>query len=310
MKNHKKLLFFVLLLTVNRLFAQNFQLAGIGYSNFAKTKIKDSPTNQEVKFQEFSFFAKLPIKFKNQKTVLMNTLRYGLIQPTTYNSPLFVNAENQRNLHSISLSVTLIQKLSEKWALIAGFTPTLASDFGETLSGDDFLFQGFLLASTKLNDKWTLGGGLIYTTQLGNPQFLPAAQLRYLHNKHYINMLLPSFVSYLYKVGNQGKLSIGFRLATNGGNFNVNNQDFTRVIPNSINKTLYSRVNMGPVINVQLTKTILLEAYGGISAARKYKFEDASKVFFNYNSENSAFFNFGIMLTPPTKTAEGNNTDN
>jgi hypothetical protein len=64
MQTSKKLLFFALLLSANGLFAQNFQLAGIGYSNFAKTKIKDLPTNQEVKFQEFSFFAKLPIKFK------------------------------------------------------------------------------------------------------------------------------------------------------------------------------------------------------------------------------------------------------
>jgi Domain of unknown function (DUF6268) len=205
MQTHKKLLFFIVLLTANALFAQNFQLAGIGYSNFAKTSIMDSPTRQEVEFQELSFFAKLPIKFKNQKTVLMNTLRYGLIQPTAYNSPLFVATETKKNLHSLSLSMTLIQKLGEKWSIIAALTPTLASDFGEKLSGDDLLFQGTLLASAKLNDTWSLGGGLIYTTQLGEPRFLPGLQMRYLHNKHFINVLLPSFVNYLYTLDNQEK---------------------------------------------------------------------------------------------------------
>jgi hypothetical protein len=34
-------------------------------------------------------------EFKNQKTVLMNTLQYGLVQPTAYNSPLFVDAETR-----------------------------------------------------------------------------------------------------------------------------------------------------------------------------------------------------------------------
>jgi hypothetical protein len=310
MQTHIKILFFVLSLSANALYAQNFQLAGIGYSSFAKTRIKDSPTNQEVKFQEFSFFAKLPIKFKNQKTVLMNNLRYGLVQPTTYNSPLFVATENKKNLHSVALSMTLIQKLCEKWSLIAALTPTLASDFKEKLSGDDLLFQGTLLASAKLNDKWSLGGGLIYTTQLGDPRFLPAIQLRYLHNRHFINVLLPSFVNYLYKVDSKDKLHLGFRLATNGGNFNVNNQDYTKVIPNSINKILLSRVNMGTVVNVQLTKTILLEAFGGISAARKYKLENALKQFYDYASENGSFFNLGIILTPASKTVEDSKVGN
>jgi hypothetical protein len=304
MQTIKKLLFSVIILTTNGLFAQNFQLAGIGYSNFAKTEIQDSPSNQEVQFQELSVFAKLPIKFKNKKTVLLNNLSYGLVQATTYNSPLFVATETQKNLHSFSLSMTLVQKLGKKWSIIAALTPTLASDFEEKLSDDDLLLQGTLLASKKLNDKWTLGGGAIYTTQLGDPRFLPAVQLRYLHNKHFIKVLLPSFVNYLYTIDNNEKWRLGFRLATNGGNFNISNPSFTEIIPNSINKTQYSRVNMGAVINFQLTKTILLEAQGGISAARKYKFEDASKRIFNYNSEKGGFFNFSIILTPSSKASE------
>jgi hypothetical protein len=306
----KKLLFIALLLAANGLFAQDFQLAGIGYSNFAKTKIKDSTTNQEVKFQEFSFFAKLPIKFKNQKTVLMNTLQYGLVQPTAYNSPLFVDAKTAKNLHSVSLSMMLIQNMGKNWTLIAALMPTLASDFEEPLSSDDLLLQGTLLLSKKLNDTWSLGGGLIYTAQLGDPRFLPAVQLQYRHNKHHINVLLPSFVNYLYTIDNQEKWHVGFRLATNGGNFNVNNQDFTKVIPNSINKIIQSRVNLGAVVHFQLTKNILLEVQGGMSVARKFKLEDASKRFYNYPSENGRFFNIGILLTPPAKAAKEGKLDN
>jgi Domain of unknown function (DUF6268) len=304
MQASKKHLLFVLLLTANGLFAQKIQLAGLGYSNYANAKIKNSPTNQAIEFQEFSFFAKLPIKFKNLKTVLLNTLTYSFVQPTIHNSPLFIDVEKQKNLHNASLSVMLIQSMGKNWSLIAGLTPTLASDFENKLSGDDVLLQSVLLASKKLNDKWTLGGGLVYTTQLGDPRFLPAVQLRYLHKKHFANVLLPSFANYLYTVDNAEKWHLGFRLATNGGNFNINNQGFTQVIPNSINKLIHSRVNMGAVVNVQLTKTILLEVHGGISAVRKYKFKDTSKRIYAYNSENGGFFNIGIILTPPSKSAE------
>jgi hypothetical protein len=296
---------FAISLTSNQLSAQNFQLAGLGYSNYAKTEIKDSPTKQEIAFQEFSVFAKLPIKFKNQKTIVMNTLRYGFVQPTTYNSPLFLAVKTQKNLHSISFSSMFVQKFGQKWTFIVGLTPTLASDFKQKLNSDDFLIQGLLLASKKTKDKWTLGGGLVYTTQLGDPKFLPAIQLRYLNGRHFFNVLLPSFVNYLYKFEKQEKLRLGIRLATNGGNFNVNNQDFTQVIPNSIHKIIYSRVNMGAIFNYQLTKTILIEGFGGISAARKFKLKDASNIFRKYDAANGGFFSLGILLTPPTKSTEG-----
>jgi hypothetical protein len=310
MQATKSHLLLVLLLITSGLCAQNFQLAGIDYSNYAPAKITNSPTNQAIAFQELSVFAKLPVKFKNAKTILINTLRYGLVQPTITNSPLFLESNTKKNLHSVSLSLTLVQRMGKKWTLIAGLTPTLASDFEEKFSRDDILMQGVLLASKKLNDKWSVGGGVVYTTQLGDPRFLPAVQLSYHSNKHLVKILLPSFISYLYTVDKEEKWHLGLRLATNGGNFNINNQDFRQGIPNPINKIIQSKVNMGAVINYQLTKTILLEAHGGISAARKYKLQAASKDIYSYPSENGGFFHLGIFLTPPAKTRDNNTADN
>lgn len=306
----RKCFFFVLLLTTNGLFAQDFQLAGINYATFTKTNIKDSPTNQAVKFQEFNAFVKLPIRFRQRNTVLVNTLQYGLVQATAYNSPLFSATETTKNLHNVSLSMTLVQKLNKKWSLIAVAIPTLASDFETSLSGHDFLFQGTLFASAKLNDKWSLGGGALYTAQLGDPRFLPVVQLKYQHNKHFVNVLLPSFVNYLYTLDKQEKWHLGVRLATNGGNFNVNNQDFTQLIPNSIHNILYSRINMGAVLNIRLTKTLVFEASGGLSVARKYNFKDASKKLYNYNSENGQFFNVGLIIRPPLNAIKDNKIAN
>ena len=139
---------------------------------------------------------------------------------------------------------------------------------------------------------------------------MPAVQLRYLHNKHFINVLLPSYMNYLYRVGQAEKLRLGIRLETNGGRFNVINSDYTEVIPNTINTIIYSRVNMGAVVNFQVTENILLEAFGGLGAARKFKLRDESDKVFKANAENGGFFNFGIILTQPSKAAEQSRIEN
>jgi hypothetical protein len=305
MQTIKTLLLLSLALTANALLAQGFQLAGINYSHHLSTKVVDSPTGAELESKVVSAFVRLPVKFKNQKTVLMNTLRYANVQQIAHNSPLFKEKRRNNNLHLISLSPMLVQPLGGKWTLLAGITPTLASDLKEGLSSDDFLLQASLLASAKLNDKWTLGGGAVYTTQFGDPRFLPALQLRYRKHKHFINVLLPSYVNYLYRVGEQEKLRLGLRLETNGGNFNVLNSDYTEVIPNNINKIIYSRVNMGPVVNFHVTEAIMLEAFGGLGAARKFKLKGTDNKVFKADAESGGFFNIGVILTAPSKGEGG-----
>ncbi len=305
MQTIKTLLFLLLLLAANALLAQGFQLAGVNYSHHLSTKVVDSPTGAELESKVASAFVRLPLKFKNQKTVLLNTIRYANVQQISHHSQLFLDAKHTSDLHLISYSPMLIQSLGGKWKLLAGITPTLASDLKEGLSSDDFLLQASLLASAKLSDYWTLGGGAVYTTQFGDPRFLPALQLRYRHDKHFINVLLPSYLNYLYRVGEQEKLRLGLRLETNGGNFNVLNAAYTEVIPNNINKIIYSRVNMGVVVNLQVTETILLEAFGGLGAARKFKLKGTDNGVFKADAKSGGFFNIGVILTAPSKGEGG-----
>ena len=287
------------LLNGSGLFAQTFQLAGMEYTNHLKSAIKSSSTNQQMESHVTGFFINMPIKFKNKKTVLLNTLRYGSVQQISYNSPLFLNAKNQKHLHTISLSPMLMQKMGKKWTLIAALTPTLATDFEAKLNSRDLLLQGTLLASAKLHEQWTLGGGLIYTAQLGEPRFLPAVQLRYLKNKHFFNILLPSYVQYLYQPDKKKKWRTGLRWETTGGNFKVANSSFVQIFPTPIHRVIASRMNMGPIIKLQITKIIQLEAFGGMSFGRKFKLQDAMKYNYNFNSESGGFFNLGVILTAP-----------
>ena len=282
--------------------AQELKLAGIEYFNYPKSQINDALKSNDVSFQEFGAFINIPLQLKNKKTVLINGFRYASVRATTHNASLF--SSNEKNLQKIAYSLNFVHKWNEKWLIIAGVSPTLASDFKEKISSDDLIFQGNFLVSKKVSMQFTIGGGLIYTTQLGKPRLLPALQVQYQTDKHQLTALLPSFLSYHYKVGKNEKLRIGFRTALNGGNFNVSAQGFPGTVSSPINKVIYSRANLGPVINYQLTKIIQFEAFGGISGARKYRLEDSDQADYKYDSKTSAFFNIGFAITPQKKKVD------
>lgn len=127
MQTIKALLLLSVALTANALFAQGFQLAGINYSQHLKTKVVDSKTGAEMESKVLGAFVRLPVKFKNQKTVLLNTLRYARVQQIAHNSSLFLDAKCTSDLHLISYSPMLIHSLGGKWSILAGVTPPMVS---------------------------------------------------------------------------------------------------------------------------------------------------------------------------------------
>lgn len=282
-------------------FSQDLKLAGVEFFSYPKSRIENANANMEVSFKEYSAFVNIPIKFTNNKTMTINSLRYSTIQTTLYNSPFVTAGEVEKSLYKLSYSLIVVQKLNNDWTIIAGLTPTLASDFERKFSLDDLILQWNALVSKQISLDFLIGGGLIYSTQLGKPMLLPALQLKYSKNKHLITALLPSYLNYYYQADSKEKLKIGFRIAPNGANFNVQTQDLSGFIPAPINKLIYSRANVGPVISYQLTKILQIEAFGGISSNRRYRLQDDNGSLYNYDSKKAVFFNIGLSITQPKK---------
>ena len=146
----------LLLFCLSNIYAQGLKLGGVEYLNFPNSAIVDATDGQEVAFQEFRAFVNIPIKMKNNKTILLNGLNYDFVQATLQNSPLFGSTDATKNLHSISYSLSMIQKWN-KWTMLLQVKPTIASDFEEDLSDNDLLFQGTALLSRQIGH---LGIGL------------------------------------------------------------------------------------------------------------------------------------------------------
>jgi hypothetical protein len=280
---------------LNNGYSQDFKLAGIHYVNYPKSEIKDVSRNQETSFQEFGAFVNFPKKLKNDKTTLINSFGYGFVEATMYNFTQPQTNEYEIKLQEFYYQLMLLHKWNEKWSLLVNLKPTLASDFEAKLSSDDFIFQGAVTVTRKLSSTFKIGGGLAYSARLGSPRLIPLVNLQYKKNRHEINALFPINAKYTYSLLPSNKLELGVKYNLNGGNFNVYSED------NSIDKINYSRVNFGVLANYQLTKILRFEAFGGLSAGRKYSLIDTDDTTYDFDSVSAPFFSVGIVLVPPKR---------
>lgn len=291
----KHLLSISLILLGLKVQAQDMKLAGLEYFSYPKVKFKDDASGNKASFNEAGAFVSFPKMLKDKKTILINGIQYGAVQTTIYDNNL--STENEMTFQKISYSFTYIHRYNDKWTFIGRLSPTLASDFVDKLSGDDFILQGSAMVTKKYNEKVIGGAGLIYTMRFGKPLLFPAIQYQYKSGRHALNAYLPIFVNYVYQTGREDKIGLGFRAAVNGANFNASSKSFSS--DTQMDRFNYARANIGPFVNYQLTKTLLVEASGGLSTMRMYQFEDLAGSKYKYNSESGGYFNIGIVLIPP-----------
>lgn len=276
--------------------AQDLKLAGLEYLSYPKVKFKDDAGGNKAAFSEAGAFVSFPKMLQDKKTILVNGLQYGIVETAIYNDDL--SSKNEMTFHKISYSFTYIHRFNEKWTFIGRLSPTLASDFKDKLSWHDFIVQGNAMVTKKFNDNVIGGAGLIYTMRFGKPLLFPSIQYQYKKDRHALNIYLPIFANYVYQTGPENKIGLGFRAAVNGANFNASSKSFSS--DTEMDRFNYARANIGPFVNYQLTKTLLIEASGGISTMRMYQFEDLAGSKHKFDSESGGFFNIGIILLPPS----------
>ncbi|WP_130857965.1 DUF6268 family outer membrane beta-barrel protein [Olivibacter jilunii] len=287
----------MILITSSDLMAQDLKLAGVEYFSYPKAGIKDADGNTKIGFREFGAYVNFPKVLKNNKTIIVNGLSYGFVEANLFDADS--GNDFERDFHRISYNFIAIHQLQNNWTLTARLSPTLASDFKESLSWDDYIMQGSLMAVKRLNPYTSIGGGFVYTTNLGTPLPLPGFQMRYEKGRQHLLIFLPAVIDYGYQLDAANKWKIGLRTGLNGANFNVSTSD--NYIGSEPDRLKYFRANVGPVVNYKITNVIQLEAFGGLSAMRKYRFEDHQGNESKYDSERSSFINIGIAIVPSRK---------
>ncbi|MBE61250.1 MAG: hypothetical protein CMB89_02705 [Flammeovirgaceae bacterium] len=275
-------------------FGQDIKLAGIGYANYPTVALKDDADGYETSFQEFGGFFSLPQVLKDGKIILINGFSYGFVKSKMINT--IQGKEASKLYHRIGYSLTTVYRLGDSWLFSGRVAPTLASDLEQSLSRDDVIILGSLIATKKVNEQTKYGGGLIYTTRLGRPLLLPLVQYSHEVNRHSINVFLPALIRYNYSFGKSDEFGVGFKIAPNGANFNASEDNFANVVVDKLN---YVRINIGPEFNYMITDMLQLEVSGGLSARRTYKYFDTQGDSYDYNSKNGAFVSVSLSVIPP-----------
>ena len=270
------------------------ELFGLSYSYFPSAPIEEDLANEpEVSFYEINTFFKVP-KRLGETSILLNGLDYTLVSPSiTDNTSSEIET---RNLHRIGYSVAWIKMLKKNWISMVAFAPTISSSLDSRLSGDDFIFNGYLMFRKQKTDQNGIGFGLLMTSQFGSPIPLPAFSLTKATSRSKLDIFLPQKISYERFVK---KFTAGLQLRIDGSQYNTNYAS-TIATDNEgkIERIRYSKVYLGPIISYRLTKLFLLRSELGVNAGRRFELEDSGGSTIDYSLSEGPFISFGLFFKP------------
>jgi hypothetical protein len=300
----KSIVSFVFLLLSTNLFAQDFELIKIQSAYYSPQTIEESAVDGEIGFFEWGVQVAIPQLFKkNKKTILIHRMGYSNLRVDTEANPSsggMVEAE-RFYYHTISYNLGLVQTMHPNWRLLVNFAPTLASDFGENLSGDDLLYQANAFAVNTKNEKLKYGFGLAYSTLVGRQLLIPVGLLKYNTSKFELDIVLPNKLDMMFKTP-ENKLSFGLKAGINGGVFN--NTTEVQTVSSLIDKVGYSRFVIGPAITLRLKNALNINLHGGMALRRRLELTDINDEIIDRTPKAGPFFAVGLSLAPKIKNPE------
>lgn len=280
------------------LVAQEIELFGLQTAIYPQKEVTDSEEKGKIGSKEIITHLTIPQIFNNYETILTHTVLYGhLITETELTLDTTLH-KNTSNYHTIVYRLNLNQKLNDKWRLNVGISPSLASNFNEGLTEDDVLFQANTMLIRLKNRNFNYGFGLSYSTRFGRKLIIPILALNFKTPLRSINIILPNKIALVYNTKNKN-LFYGVKAALNGALFNVQNEneEFNAVI----DEAGYSRLNIGPLVEIRLKGELYLRASGGFTVARRLDFIGKDEKIIDRTPDNGPFFNFGISYFPQRK---------
>ncbi|MEM7509408.1 MAG: DUF6268 family outer membrane beta-barrel protein [Bacteroidota bacterium] len=283
----------LLLVSFNAL-AQDFELFKIQSTYYPSQVVKESSTDGEVGFWEWSGQFAIPQLLKKERMILIHKFGYTNLRVDT--DGIFTNpsAETTKHYHTVMYNLSVVKILNPNWRLLVNLSPTLASDFNESLNGSDFLFQASALALNAKSEKFKYGFGLAYTTRFGRQILIPSGVIKYNTQKMELDALLPNKLSLMFNT--HKAVNFGLEAALDGGLFN--NTSESQIVNDLIDKAGYSRVNVGPTVSVRLKETMRIYLVGGMAVGRRLEFVDTAGETLDRTPDNGPFIKVGFSISP------------
>ncbi len=266
-----------------------FTVASINKYHYSNTDLKSNYLKGGIKIEELRTSVQIALPLKKEGSYFYSGLDYIYVNSIT-DSNITERYYNNR-YKAFTFNVGMITAFKNKWSLLAILSPTVASDFKESLGNDDVMLGISAIITKRYNTYFEYGIGFSFNTRFKYEMYLPLLSLQYKKNHHELSTLLPlQFSTYYcfkrYKLGFEGRLFENF--------YNADDQ-----LAKSINmdKFGFSKVNFGPKLQVQLHHALYFNMAGGITV-----FNELTSLNISGNKEeiiatpNKCFFNVGLSL--------------
>ncbi len=266
-----------------------FTIASINQYQYSNSDLKSSYLNRGVKINEFRASAQIAIPFNKGKSYIFNGWDY--IKVNSLADKLTPEEFYHNQYKSITCNLGIINNFKNYWSLLFIISPSIASDFKESLSNDDFTLGISAMASKRYNEFFEYGIGFSFNTRFKYEMYLPLLSLKYKKGRHELSALLPLQLSAFYcfkyyKIGFEGRLFENYYNADNDLATNINMDKFG-----------FSKVNFGPKIQVQLYHALHFNVATGITVFNELTSLNKRGARTEITAaKNKLFYNFGLSV--------------
>jgi len=263
------------------------------YSNLKDPDIGTFQENSKIRATTIKIKASYPNPI-SQRTFLMHEILYDRFDMDYKNWDEVQGGPEIPHGHAIKYNLMIMHSFSEKWSMLAFITPGLASDFRSKLSTDDFTIETALVFVYKFSPNFSLGAGLAYSRQFGEPMPLPVIALDWNNGSNLkAKAIIPASLELWYMLSQ--RFELGLVLSGDGNEYHGDPKRYGGDNP----KLKYSVFTLGPSLKYRLNESWSFLIDGGYTFQRRFEFtNDIGKleVEENYDLKNAAYVRIGFQL--------------
>ena len=221
--------------------------------------------DSEARFQAARASLSLPAPVGDSNTLLIPGLRYTLLD-VGQTTPEGVEAQPVEALHSLVLSLGVLQPLDDRWTLFGQVGGGLAGNLSSEVASDDWVVSAQALAMWRVADAFTIGAGLGYDRRTGDVRPLPLVALDWQPRPDLLlRGIIPQFLALRYRAGRPVTLAIEANLE--GERYHLSQDD----IGVAHAEVAHRVAKIGPSVTLHWTSWFHTRVGGGLVLDRRFE---------------------------------------
>ena len=201
-----------------------------------------------------------------KQTLVIPGLKYQLLDVGAETPAGTQQTGNVESLHSLMLSVGVLQPLGGDFSLFAQLGGGLAGDLSSEPTSDDWVVSAQALGLWAVSPDFTLGAGVGYDRRTGEVAPLPLVAFSWEPEPDLlVRAVLPQFFSMRYRVASP--VTLGLEAGMDGERYHLSENNLG--VPHA--EVAHSVIKAGPSVTMHWTSWFHTRLAGGVVASRRFE---------------------------------------